>query len=131
MDLSMLADTNRDRIKLISHEGKWKTGFEMVAYSLNVSIEYLLIMNFIVESCLPKLSKDKKYVDVICYFNSVNVWKKLSSMSVSDIVSEPIFGNQIFTFKGKCLYFNEWIESGILYIKDIINPEESSCLMQT
>ena len=38
----------------------------MVAKALNVSIEYLLKMNFTDEICLPKLSKDKKfYVDKV------------------------------------------------------------------
>ena len=44
----------------------------------------------------------------------------------NDILNQPIFGNKFITSKEKkVLYYKNWIESGIRYIKDLKIMDEN------
>jgi hypothetical protein len=38
-----------------------------------------------------------------------------------EIVTDVIWGNERYKYKGKCLYIKSWIDSGIVYVKDILD----------
>ena len=48
--------------------------------------------------------------------------KKLDdSNSAESFRVQPLWSNTNFKFKGKTLYFENWVKSGLLYVKDIFN----------
>ena len=61
------------------------------------------------------------YREVIkCWFEAGGGQKKKIT-SFSDIRKEVIWGNRYIKFENKCLIFKNWINSGLVYINDIIN----------
>ena len=42
-----------------------------------------------------------------------------SIKNVHEFLAQPIFCNSLFSIKGKCIYFKNWIESGFVWIKDL------------
>ena len=51
------------------------------------------------------------------------MWKKQldDSNSAESFLVQPLWSNTNFKFKGKTLYFEKWVKSGLLYLKDIFN----------
>lgn len=49
-----------------------------------------------------------------------------TAFSTEAFLLQPIWSNKIFNFKGKTICFENWIKSGILYVKDIF--EENGTL---
>ena len=47
--------------------------------------------------------------------------KNIGLMSGSEVMQQPLWGNKHFKVGNTCLYFKEWIECGIMYIKDLVN----------
>ena len=48
--------------------------------------------------------------------------KKLDdSNSAESFLVQPLWSNTSFKYKGKSLYFENWVKSGSLYVKDIFN----------
>ena len=58
---------------------------------------------------------------VITAFNKYKHQIDFKQLSNYHFLTQPLWGNQNFTANEKCLYFNEWIENNILYLKDLIN----------
>jgi len=79
-------------------------------------------MNF---KCINKLRKVSEqhqfYLDILVEFNKCKITKSLQEMSDYEIVNQPLWGNKLFTNKNNCLFFKEWINSNMLYVKDLIN----------
>ena len=67
--------------------------------------------------CLEKLPEF--YIDVILSYNKCKTKKSVDRMTYNEFLMQPIWGNRMFTFENKCLYFRNWCESKILYVKDI------------
>ena len=62
------------------------------------------------------------YKDVLRYFfelNNLHVTPK--PQTFYDIRTQIIWGNRFIKYKGKCLVFNSWINSGLLFINDVID----------
>lgn len=73
----------------------------------------------------------KFYKQVFTCFNPYKDFKQNNdrSMNTESFLLQPILSNTSFNFKGKTLFFDEWIKSGILYVKDIF--KENSKLKST
>ena len=67
------------------------------------------------------------YVEILCSFYKCKTPKDIDLLNYNDIVTQPLWFNEMFKYKGKCLYFKEWVDAGILYVKDIVNEE--GCIM--
>ena len=48
---------------------------------------------------------------------------EIQDLSPYNFLTSIIWGNKYFQFKGKCLYFKNWINAGIVYVKDLFNYE--------
>ena len=59
----------------------------------------------------------KFYQEVICSYNKTKSISK--EHFCNDILDQPLWGNQYVTFEGKTLWFKNWIESGILTLRDV------------
>ena len=46
---------------------------------------------------------------------------EIQDLSPYNFLTSIIWGNKYFQFKGKCLYFKNWINAGIVYVKDLFN----------
>ena len=108
--------------RLLSLHGKWKAGFETLCAKINLPLEYILKMNFkssdefqVFGSC------NKFYVNILIAYNKCKTVKDLRSMNEYDTLNSPLWGNTIFSFRNSCLYFKEWVDSNILYVKDLVN----------
>ena len=42
-------------------------------------------------------------------------------MNSYDVLSSVIWGNVIFKFNNKCMFFKHWIQSGFIYVKDLFD----------
>ena len=61
------------------------------------------------------------YREIIISYNKCKKHLPLKNCSTYNILTQPLWGNINFMMKDKCFYFPEWIEDGILYVKDLIN----------
>ena len=61
----------------------------------------------------------KFWTDVINLWVETNKNIKDNSNSISNIFAEPIFNNHQICYKGKPLFYKNWIDNGLMYIKDI------------
>ena len=103
-------------------KGKWKAVINSIAAKCNVSIDYLIKMNFIdlknfeiVQHC------NKFYVDILIAYNKCKSIIPLEKMSVFDILNQPLWGNRHLMCNNKCIIFQEWIKSDLLYVKNLVN----------
>ena len=63
------------------------------------------------EICLPQF-----YIDCITSFN---LCKDKPNTNVHSFLVQPIWCNDMFKWKGKCIIFKHWIDSGFLWVKDL------------
>ena len=63
----------------------------------------------------------KFYQNVIIAFNKSKYIKPLNRINRYEMIEQPIWGNEYFKVANKCLYFQQWAEPGIYYIKDLID----------
>ena len=61
----------------------------------------------------------KEILSIFFQLNNLNQKPKLKTFH--EIRAQVIWGNQFIKHKGKCLLFTSWINSGIIYINELIN----------
>ena len=111
-------------IRYLNLKGKWKAGFEHIASKLNLTIGYMLKMSYTDINKFNKINNFCKfYAEVFLAYSTCNQQKQFKCINVSEILNEPIWGNKMFTLSDKCLFFKEWVDSKILYVKDLINKQ--------
>ena len=57
------------------------------------------------------------YIEMLSAFNECKL--STANLNSDQFLSQPIWNNKMFKFKGKSLYFKNWIKSGFLYVKDL------------
>lgn len=60
------------------------------------------------------------YKEILCSLNECKI-SRLDVMSNVDIVRQPIWNNCNMRYKGNVLFFENWVKSGILFVKDILD----------
>ena len=110
--------------KILSIKGKWSALFHSIAETLHLPVQYLLNMNFKGLKAFPAIARFPKfYQEVILNYNRCKTVKPIDIMSIHEIAEQQIWGNENFKWQAKCLYFRSWIDSKILYIKDIVGDD--------
>jgi hypothetical protein len=61
------------------------------------------------------------YQEILLAYNKCKTIKPVTNCLPYEIFSDVIWGNGRYRFNGKCLYVKHWLESGILYINDILD----------
>ena len=61
------------------------------------------------------------------YLDALNKCKKRIFVSEFDKMTQVIWCNDNFIFKGKYIFFTEWIQSGFIMVKDFLD-ENNKCL---
>ena len=108
--------------KYFLHPGTWTAIFKHYCNKIGMEPEYLFSTNFTDIKQLQIVKKlPKFYIDVLLSFNKCKTNIKLKTSDTHHSLVQPLWGNTNFQENEKCLFFHEWINEGILYVKDLIN----------
>ena len=88
--------------------------------SIGINVNVILKMSFRKIESLDVIKKlPSFYQQLFLSFNMCKFIKPINKMSNFEMLSQPIWGNELFKSKEKCLFFKNWIESGFLLVKDL------------
>ena len=109
-------------IKRLLPSQKWSNVIKQFIHNSGFTVETLLKCTLTTMKSFSHLSfLPEFYPDIFMNFSKSKQCTKLHKSS--DVLSEIIWGNELFQFKNKCLYFKNWIESGLLYVKDLFSKD--------
>ena len=63
------------------------------------------------------------YQDVLTCFNKAKDIKPLELLNKHELLQEMLFGNENFKQDDKCLYFRNWLRSGIYRVKHLVSED--------
>ena len=90
--------------------------------NVGCTYEMLLCMNINNRMEFPQIEQlPEFYQDVWMSFHLCKPKKEINNLTTFDFLSSIIWGNNIFKFKNKCLYYDNWIKAGIIYARDLFN----------
>ena len=104
---------------LKNNNKNWSFLFEyfLSKFAVNGSV---LKMNFVEKKQMPRLTAlPTFYQEAILGFCKSN--SCISVNSKSDLYNQFIWGNRLFTINRKCLYSKSFIQSNILYVRDVLD----------
>ena len=108
--------------KILKLDGIWKNVFQHHVRNLGIDVPYLFKMNFTEVKLFKVLMKlPKFYIEVLTAYNKCKTLPDYKLLNSYQLLTQPIWGNLFFQINGECLYFNAWVKSNILYVKDLIN----------
>ena len=106
-------------VKYFVYENNVSNYINAILKQYNIEIPYLLKLDdFSVFVKFPQF-----YSDVLNAFSQCRKKQKIELMSIGYFLSQPIWCNNSFVKKGKALYFEQWLKSGILYVKELLDDE--------
>ena len=107
--------------RFLNASGKWIDVLHHYMHRTGLSLEYVLKTNVRSVKELPILQLlPSFYREIILAFNKCKVVKQFKSLNKHEIIAQPIWDNSYFRVGNECLYFKEWIKSGLLYVQDLI-----------
>ena len=108
--------------KVLTIEGEWKSILLYHLQKHSLSLDYVLRMNFRNIKSFPILRTIPLfYQEMFVAFNSIKSVKPISMMSNSEMLKQTIHGNELFKCTDTCIYMKSWIDSDVLYVKDLVN----------
>ena len=91
---------------------------------IGFDVHKLIKMNFKSRDMFPIIQRlPEFYQDIFIAFNKCKTIKPIDKHNPQDLMTSIIWGNENFKFQGKCLYSENWIKSGIIYIKDLFGKD--------
>ena len=91
---------------------------------VNLTYDILLKTSFRHKAQFDALTEIPKfYTCTILAYNFCKYIKPVHKLTNTELLSQSIWGNEYFKVKGKTLFFSNWIESGFLYVKDLLNND--------
>ena len=95
--------------KLLNSNGKLRTYIDSLCQQHNIDFKYILLTN---ETDLKNYALVRNfpifYQQIFICYNKCK--QKQNHLSATDFLQQPIWNNKLFTFKGRSLYFPEWIK---------------------
>ena len=94
--------------------------FESYCKQMNITVPYVLCFS---DKKIENLKLEKLplfYRQMLCSFNECKVYT-LDNISADVILQQPIWNNCNFLYKGNTLFFKNWLSSGVLYVKDLLD----------
>ena len=61
------------------------------------------------------------YKEIFEAFSESKSTTEIDNMNTSDFLRQSLWGNNIFQYKNRAFFFENWYDAGILYVKDIID----------
>ena len=106
-------------VKYFVYENNVSNYINAILKQYNIEIPYLLKLDdFSVFVKFPQF-----YIDVLNAFSQCRKKQHIEHMSIGYFLSQPIWCKNSFVKKGKPLYFEQWLKSGILYVKELLDDE--------
>jgi len=91
---------------------------------IGVDFDTIMKCNFMsVEEASIIRKIPKFYQEVLIAFNACKTVRPVADCTPNEVASDIIWGNQRYKHGGECLWIKSWIDSGIMYIKDIIDQQ--------
>ena len=109
-------------MKLLTSKTKLKSFIESLFLKFGVDISYVTqtyetkLCDYDIVKKLPMF-----YQQVFISFNECKKYPNITTMSTETFLSQPLWNNRLFVYKGKTLFFKEWSKSNLLYVKDIVD----------
>ena len=106
-------------------EANWKV---LPNFFLEVYGENFLIFNMNLDNLKSVKKYNTRFIPAL-YLDIINTWlqinqsNKLTSKTYESIRKSVIWGNREIKFQGQCLIFKNWIDSGIIFVNDIIDMQ--------
>ena len=108
--------------KLVLSNHKWKR----ILISCNTFFEK--VKSFGTDIPLGLFSNNKFWKDV---FSAYSVFgRKTSINKLEQFMSEPLFYNPLFKINNTVIYFENWANKGIYFVKDLVNDQGSFLTFQ-
>lgn len=108
--------------RLLSSKG---TLFEILGSFLekaNLNLHYVLQFSETNLNALDRIGKlPLFYKQILSSFNECKQRCNFDNISPNDILKQPIWNNNNIKIKGETLFFKNWVNSNILYLKDLID----------
>lgn len=108
--------------RLLSSKG---TLFEILGSFMeksNLNLHYVLQFSETNLNALDKIGKlPLFYKQILSSFNECKQRCNFDNISPNDILKQPIWNNSNIKIKGETLFFKNWVNSNILYLKDLID----------
>ena len=104
-------------------DANWKI---LPNYFLEIFGENFLIFNMNLENLKSIKNYNTRFIPSF-YLDIINTWLQINQLTTlkpntyKSIRKSVICGNRYIKFRGQCLIFKNWIESGIIFINDIID----------
>ena len=90
----------------------------------NFNYETLLKTNFHKKTqCDAVLQLPDFYSNLLLVFNNCKYIKPTYKVTNMELLTQCIWGNEYFKAQGKTLFLVNWIKSGFIYVKDLLNND--------
>lgn len=107
-------------IPRLCQKAKWSCIIKYMLNKIGLEIKHVVLMNFTNMKMMEVLSNIPAfYVDVFCSYNESKQIKQLNHMTSDEFLSMIIWGQKLFQKGGQCLFMKNWIDSGIVFVKDL------------
>ena len=91
---------------------------------LGFDLQNLLKMNFKSAKSFEIIQKlPYFYQEIFISYNSCKILKPADQLKSYELMTETIWGNEYFKQKHKTLYFETWIKSGFIFVKDLFQND--------
>jgi hypothetical protein len=108
--------------RILRDNGRVNVFFKYYAHSININVDQAFNTYVMKDYDNVSLMRFPLFYRKIIYsFSKIKLKKDVQYMNSYDFLSQPIFMNERFVWKGKPLCYNNWIESGIFYVYDIVD----------
>ena len=90
----------------------------------NLTFELVLKMNFrkFDQFCVL-LKIPKFYANMFIAFNYCKYIKPIYKLNNTELLSECLWGNDYFKVNGKTMFLRNWLKSGFIFVKDLLNDK--------
>ena len=108
--------------KLLDRKNKCRSILDYYLNKQGLTFELMLQMTFRQRNqFLPLENIPDFYSAIFLSYNHCKYIKPLHKLSDIETLSQCIWGNEYFKFKEKHLFFKNWIRSGFIYVKDLLD----------
>ena len=112
--------------KLLNEESSIAEILNIYLAKMSITTNLLLKMNFHkIDEFGVFLKVPPFYQQIIISDNLCKTIRPINKLNTVEILSQPLWGNEYFKSKGKCLYYKNWLESGFLHVKDLVEHDGS------
>ena len=103
---------------------KWLKFCHHFLKEIGLNIDILFLMNFRDIKEFPEFAEMPPfYCNIFTAFNEMKNVKQINVMNDDEFLSQIIWGNRLFLINNKCILFKTWIDSGIIFVKDVFTSD--------